>query len=55
MVEVKWGGFVIELANLTCDRTLVYVEGDASLRSWENAEGQRNQALSIVQRMCSAL
>lgn len=34
-------------------RTLVYVEGDASLRSWENAEGQKQQALNIVQRMCS--
>lgn len=30
--------------------TLVYLEGDASMRSWENAEGQRNSGLSIVQR-----
>lgn len=40
-------------ANAVDDRTLVYVEGDASLRTWENAEGQKQQALNIVQRMYS--
>ncbi|PGH01983.1 hypothetical protein GX51_04915 [Blastomyces parvus] len=30
--------------------TLVYVEGDASMRSYEDAEGKKNSALNITQR-----
>ncbi|KAJ5223438.1 hypothetical protein N7468_007980 [Penicillium chermesinum] len=30
--------------------TLVYVEGDASMRTWENAEGQKQSTLNLVQR-----
>lgn len=32
-------------------RTLVYVEGDASMRSYEDADGKRQSSLSIVQSM----
>lgn len=32
-------------------RTLVYLEGDASMRSYENADGQKQTNLNIVQRM----
>lgn len=30
--------------------TLVYVEGEASMGSWEDAEGKRQTALNITQR-----
>lgn len=33
------------------DRTLVYLEGDASIRTYENADGQRQTNFNIVQRM----
>jgi hypothetical protein len=32
-------------------RTLVFVEGDVSMRHWEDPEGKRQSALNIVQRM----
>jgi hypothetical protein len=32
-------------------RTLVYVEGDASMRSYEDADGKRQSSLSVVQSM----
>ncbi|PWY91443.1 nucleic acid-binding protein [Aspergillus sclerotioniger CBS 115572] len=35
--------------------TLVFVEGDASIRQWEDAEGKRQSALSIVQRAVEVL
>ncbi|KAL2010184.1 hypothetical protein VTN00DRAFT_5991 [Thermoascus crustaceus] len=35
--------------------TLVYVEGDASLRSYEDAEGRKQSSLSIVQRTLEVL
>jgi single-stranded DNA-binding protein len=31
-------------------RTLVYVEGDASMRVYEDAEGKKQSSLNIVQR-----
>ena len=31
-------------------RSLVYVEGEASMRKFTNSENQQQQALSIVQR-----
>ena len=31
-------------------RTLVYVEGEASIRLYEDAEGKKQSALNIVQR-----
>ena len=31
-------------------RTLVYVEGDASVRVYEDAEGKKQSSLNIVQR-----
>lgn len=31
-------------------RTLVYVEGDASMRVYEDAEGKKTSSLNIVQR-----
>lgn len=31
-------------------RTLVYLEGDASMRSYEDAEGRKQTSLSLVQR-----
>lgn len=31
-------------------RTLVYLEGDASMRSYEDADGKRHSNLNIVQR-----
>ncbi|MCJ1249321.1 ssDNA-binding protein, mitochondrial [Trapelia coarctata] len=34
--------------------TLVYVEGDASMRKYESKEGKTESALSIVQRSCRA-
>jgi single-stranded DNA-binding protein len=36
-------------------RTLVYVEGDAAMRSYEDADGKRQSALSIVQRKPATL
>lgn len=38
--------FVVLLAY----RTLVYVEGDASMRQWEDSEGKKQSTLNIVQR-----
>ncbi|MCJ1257936.1 ssDNA-binding protein, mitochondrial [Lignoscripta atroalba] len=35
--------------------TLVYVEGDASMRSFENREGQKQNSLSIVQQRLEVL
>ncbi|KAJ5619207.1 hypothetical protein N7510_003191 [Penicillium lagena] len=35
--------------------TLVYVEGDASMRQWEDAEGKKQSSLSIVQRSLEVL
>lgn len=35
------------MANVT--RTLVYVEGDASLRTYDDSEGKRHSALNILQ------
>ncbi|KAI9929893.1 hypothetical protein ASPWEDRAFT_35111 [Aspergillus wentii DTO 134E9] len=35
--------------------TLVYLEGDASIRQWEDADGKRNSALNIVQRSIEVL
>ncbi|EAW17998.1 single-stranded DNA-binding protein [Aspergillus fischeri NRRL 181] len=35
--------------------TLVYVEGDATMRSYEDADGKRQSALSIVQRTLEVL
>lgn len=36
--------------------TLVYLEGDASMRSYEDADGKRHSNLNIVQRTsCNAL
>lgn len=32
-------------------RTLVYIEGDASVRVYEDAEGKRQSSLNIVQRL----
>lgn len=37
-------------ANSDNHRTLVYVEGDASMRKYESREGKTESALSIVQR-----
>lgn len=34
-------------------RTLVYIEGDASMRKYESKEGKVESALSIVQRESS--
>jgi len=34
-------------------RSLVYVEGDASLRSYEDQDGRKQTNLNIVQRMFS--
>lgn len=36
-------------------RTLVFVEGDATMRQWENAEGKKQTALNITQRTSSSL
>lgn len=38
-------------ANSDDCRTLVYVEGDASMRKYESREGKTENALSIVQRL----
>lgn len=38
-------------ANSDGCRTLVYVEGDASMRKYESREGKTENALSIVQRL----
>lgn len=38
---------------LICDRTLVYLEGDASMRSYEAADGQKHSSLNILQRKIS--
>ncbi|OOF92735.1 hypothetical protein ASPCADRAFT_209991 [Aspergillus carbonarius ITEM 5010] len=35
--------------------TLLFVEGDASIRQWEDAEGKRQSTLSIVQRALEVL
>ncbi|RHZ49254.1 single-stranded DNA-binding protein [Aspergillus thermomutatus] len=35
--------------------TLVYVEGDATMRSYEDSEGKRQSSLSIVQRTLEVL
>ncbi|GAD97394.1 ssDNA binding protein, putative [Paecilomyces variotii No. 5] len=35
--------------------TLVYVEGDASMRNWEDAEGKKQSTLSVVQRTLEVL
>lgn len=36
-------------------RTLVYVEGDATMRSYEDSDGKRQHALNIVQRKPATL
>ena len=36
-------------------RTLVYLEGDASMRKYETKDGRTETALSIVQRECYSL
>jgi single-stranded DNA-binding protein len=46
---------LVWVVNYLCFRTLVYVEGDASMRQWEDAEGKKQSSLSIVQRMCPCL
>ncbi|RAH61518.1 nucleic acid-binding protein [Aspergillus piperis CBS 112811] len=35
--------------------TLVFVEGDATMRQWENAEGKKQTALNITQRALEVL
>ncbi|KAJ9295509.1 hypothetical protein DTO271G3_5965 [Paecilomyces variotii] len=35
--------------------TLVYVEGDASIRTYEDAEGKKQSSLSVVQRTLEVL
>lgn len=35
-------------------RTLVYLEGSASLRDWEDSEGKKQTTLNIVQRKITA-
>jgi single-stranded DNA-binding protein len=47
------GNIVIWNANMfyVIYSTLVYLEGDASMRSYEDADGKRHSALNIVQRM----
>ncbi|KAL5356534.1 hypothetical protein BJX96DRAFT_142969 [Aspergillus floccosus] len=35
--------------------TLVYIEGDASMRQWQDAEGKKQSSLSIVQRTLEVL
>ncbi|KAA8641832.1 hypothetical protein EYZ11_006652 [Aspergillus tanneri] len=35
--------------------TLVYVEGDASMRQWEDAEGKKQSSLNIIQRSLEVL
>ena len=41
------------LADGVMHRTLVYVEGDASMRQFENREGKMDTALNIVQSGCN--
>ncbi|PYI00797.1 nucleic acid-binding protein [Aspergillus sclerotiicarbonarius CBS 121057] len=35
--------------------TLLFVEGDASIRQWEDAEGRKQSALNVVQRSLEVL
>ncbi|RAL02127.1 single-stranded DNA-binding protein [Aspergillus ibericus CBS 121593] len=35
--------------------TLLFVEGDASIRQWEDADGKRQSTLSVVQRAVEVL
>lgn len=35
------------------DRSLVYVQGEARMNTYEDADGKRQTSLSIVQRECS--
>ena len=36
-------------------RTLVYLEGDASMRTYDDAEGKRQSSLSLVQTKIQVL
>ena len=38
-----------------CCRTLVYLEGDATMRTYEDAEGKKQSALSVVQTKIEVL
>ena len=49
LVRLRWD----EIADvpLPCaHRTLLYVEGDATMRQYDDNEGRKQSALSIVQR-----
>ena len=51
-------GFMAEDDVLTraCDyRTLVYLEGDATMRTYDDAEGKKQSALSLVQTRIEVL
>ena len=43
----EWSEFA---DNVVVSSTLVYVEGDAAIRQFEDAEGKKHSNLSIVQR-----
>jgi len=46
---------VIILSMLTFRSSLVHVEGDAKMRSYEDAEGKKQTSLSITQRTLQTL
>lgn len=50
--SLEVGYLVIWIANDSCVvySTLVYLEGDASMRSYEDADGKKHSNLNIVQR-----
>ena len=46
--RMEWNGVL--MFGVGVIRTMVYVEGDAQMRQYDDSEGKRQSALSIVQR-----
>jgi len=51
----RGGLFSVAGANVWLNRTLVYLEGDATMRNYEDADGKKQSALSLVQTKVEVL
>jgi hypothetical protein len=55
----RWDGMsLVKGMVLTCvchSRTLIYLEGDATMRTYDDAEGKKQSSLSLVQTKIEVL
>lgn len=53
MEEINGGGILQTGSADFCCRSLVYVEGDATMNTYQDSEGKNRSALNIVERKSS--